>query len=358
MKLGILGLPYSGKTALFEAVTGAHGAAIEHGSTTHTATVAVPDDRLDAITKLGAPKKITPAYIDFVDIAGITADDDRDHAATTLAPLRDADGLVHVVRLFEWAGAPPHPRGTLDPARDAAELETELLIADLVVIERRLEKLEKQILKSTPHQEQDKKELLLMKRLKEKLEAGARAADIHLSEQETLTLKAFQLLSVKPVIHVLNVHENELGSDATRAAAQTLGDQTVIISAKIEKEISELDPEERAEFIQDMGLGDPAARRVIRASYQAVGLRSFFTGTAPGEELRAWTISAGDTALIAAGKIHTDIARGFIRAEVVSYNDFIKANSWKQAQAQNLARLEGKNYEVADGDVIIFRFKV
>ena len=358
MKLGIIGLPYSGKTTLFQAVTGTHGAAVRHGPATHTATVPVPDHRLEVIAETSSPKKISHAHIDFVDVAGVSADEDRERAATTLAPLRDADGLLHVVRFFEWASAPPHPRGTLDPARDVNEIQTELILTDLLVIERRIQKLEKQIQKTTPHQEQDKKELALMKHLKEPLEAGAALPELTLTAEESLLLRSFQLLSVKPVITVLNVREDEINSPPTRAAAEAAGSGTVVISAEIEKEISELDPDERAEFIRDIGLDEPAAGRVIRAAYEALGLRSFFTGTGPGEELRAWTIHSGDSALAAAGKIHTDMARGFIRAEVVSYDDFVPAGSWKQAQAQKRTRLEGKNYEIQDGDVILFRFKV
>jgi len=358
MKLGIIGLPYSGKTTLFRAVTGAHGTAVRHGPATHIATVPVPDRRLEAIAETSSPKKITHAHIDFLDVAGVSADEDRERAATTLAPLRDADGLLHVVRFFEWASAPPHPRGTLDPARDVDEMKTELILADLVVIERRIRKLEKQIQKPTPHQEQDKKELALMKRLKDALEAGAALAELDLAAEESHLLRAFQLLSVKPVIAALNVREDAINSPETRAAATAAGPGTVIISAEIEKEIAALDPDERDEFIRDLGLDEPAADRVIRAAYDALGVRSFFTGTGPGEELRAWTVRGGDSALVAAGKIHTDMARGFIRAEVLSYEDFAAAGSMKQAHAANKVRLEGKNYEVRDGDIIHFRFKV
>ena len=358
MKIGIIGLPYSGKTALFEAVTGAHGAAADHKGIVHMATVTVPDDRLDYLATVCSPGKVTHAHIDFVDVVGVTADEDRERAVNALSPLRDADGLVHVVRFFEWAGTPPHPSGTLDPGRDAAEIETELIITDLVIVERRINKLEKQIHKPTSHQDQDKKELSLMRHIKEALDEGKRVGTLDLSPDESFMLRSFQLLSDKPILPVLNVHEDELDSDATRAAAEALGPETVLISAKIEKEISELDPEERQEFIEGLGLGESASKRVIRACYEQLGLRSFFTGTAPGDELRAWTIRAGDSALTAAGKIHTDMARGFIRAEVIPYEDVRTAGSIKEARAQNKMRLEGKDYAVQDGDIIRFRFKV
>lgn len=358
MKLGILGLPYSGKTTLFEAVTGAHGSVVEHTPAAHVATVTVPDDRIDFIAQHSSPKKVTKGHIDFVDVAGVTSDDGRERAANVLTPLRDVDGLVHVVRFFEWPSAPPHPRGSLDPARDVRELETELILADLDIVERRTERLEKQITKPTPSQEQHQKELALMKHLHETLEAGERVSAAGLSSDESFLLRSFQFLSEKPTLVVLNVHEDEITSEPTRAAAASLGPHTVIISAKIEKEITELDPDERQEFVEALGLREPALKRLIRACYESVGLRSFFTGATPGEELRAWTIRAGDTAIMAAGKIHTDMARGFIRAEVVSFDDIKALGSMKEARARHKTRLEGKEYEIQDGDVIHFRFKV
>ena len=358
MRIGILGLPFSGKTTLFEAITGAHAAALEHGASANLATVTVPDERLEHLAETTNPKKITHTHIDFVDVGGLTPDASRQHALDTLTPLRDADGLVHVVRFFEWASAPPHPRGTLEPTRDMDEIAAELILADLEIVERRIDKLRRQVQKPTPRQDQDKKELALQERLKEELDNGRPATEADLSADDAFLLRSFQLLSGKPMLHVLNVHEDELDSDATRGAARALGPDTVIISAKIEKEIAELEPDERGEFIAGLGLGEPASQRVIRACYDRLGLRSFLTGTAPGEELRAWTVKAGDTAVVAAGKIHSDMARGFIRAEVTAYEDFKAAGSMKAAQAQNMTRLEGKEYEVQDGDIIRFRFKV
>ncbi len=356
MKVGIVGLPYSGKTTLFEAVTGAHGAAIEHTPTAHAATVSVPDERLDLLADKLSPKKVTYAHVDFVDVAGVSSDRSREHNTAVLSALREVDGLLHVVRFFEWPSAPPHPRGSLDPARDTTELECELILADLDIVERRIEKLRKQVLKPTPTQEHDRKELALMERLQQALEQGKRVADVGLSAENSFMLRAFQLLSEKPILPVLNVHEDELRSDATRAAVESLGPDTFVISAKIEEEISELEPEDRQEFLDGLELGEPASRRLIPACYQALGLRSFFTVVS--DDLRAWTINAGDTALSAAGKIHSDIARGFIRAEVISFADFRELGSMKDAKAQGKACLEGKDYVVRDGDIITFRFKV
>jgi len=358
MKLGIIGLPYSGKTALFEAITGAHRAAQDHTSSTHVAAIAVPDERLDALAKCTSPKKVTYAHVDFVDVAGVAADRGREHNVAVLSALREVDGLVHVLRFFEWPSAPPHPRGSLDPKRDVAEMEAELIVADLDIVEHRIKRLEKQVTRPTPTQEQDRKELALMKRLKEGLEEGQAVAAMQLVPHEAFLLRSYSFLSQKATLHVLNVHEDALQSPDTLAAAGQLGPNTIVISAKIEKEISELGPEERQEFIEALGVGDPASSRVIRASYEALGLRSFFTGTEPGEELRAWTIRGGDNALTAAGKIHTDMARGFIRAEVASWEDVREHGSLKKSRAHGKARLEGKEYVVQDGDVIAFRFKV
>ncbi len=358
VKLGIVGLPYSGKTSLFEAITGAHAAAQDHSGSAHQATIAVPDKRLDAFAGKTDHKKVTHAHIDFVDVAGVGSDQGRDHVVGVLSALREVDGLVHVVRFFDSPSAPPHPRGSLDPGRDAVELSEELIIADLDIVERRIERLDKQVLKATPHQAQDKKEIAVLQPIKETLEQGRRIADMELPAESAQLLRAYRFLSEMPMIHVLNVHEDALNSPRAAEAAASLGPTSVVIGARIEKEISELDPEERAEFLKGLQIGEPAAQRVVRAAYEALGLRSFFTGTDHGEELRAWTVHAGDTALTAAGKIHTDIARGFIRAEVADCATVLDCGGLKNARTQGKARLEGKEYVVKDGDVITFRFNV
>ena len=358
MKVGIVGLPYSGKTTLFEAITGAHGAAIEHSAVAHTATVRVPDERLGRLAERCSPKKASHAHIDFVDVAGVAAETGHRRTVSVLSALRDVDGLVNVIRFFTAADAPPHPHGSLDPKRDAADLAAELIVADLDVVENRIERLRKQAKKPVKTSEQDLRELALMERLRLGLEQGRHVAEMELSREETAMLRSFNFLSERPVVHVLNVHEDKLDADETRKAAEALGPNTIMISARIEKEISELEPDERAEFIEGMGLGEPASHRVIQACYDALGLRSFFTGAEPDVELKAWTVHAGDTALIAAEKIHTDMARGFIRAEVASCADVLEHGSLKDARVHGKAHLEGKEYEVRDGDVILFRFKV
>jgi hypothetical protein len=356
MRIAIIGLPYSGKTTLFEAITGTHGTAGERGAGAHLATVAIPDERLEALAKAVQPDKVTHAHVDFLDVAGVGSDMERERVTSVLAACREADGIVNVVRHFNSPSAPPHPRGSLDAKRDTAELEAELVIADLDVVERRIARVEKQVARHAATMERDKKELAALQRLKEGLEAGRRASGITFSTEETGILKEMQFLSVKPMLTVLNVAEDGLSSEATRAAAQGLGPETEVICAQAEKEIAELAPEERGEFLEALGLREPASRRIIRACYHALGQRSFFTATKP--DVHAWTIQAGDNALTAAGKIHSDFARGFIRAEVVAYEDFAKYGGVKEAKNAGRMRLEGKDYVVQDGDILFIRFKV
>jgi hypothetical protein len=358
MRIGIVGLSYSGKSTFFEAITGSHGTAMEQSGTTRLATVAVPDERLDKISATVNPAKTTHAHIDFVDIAGVSSDMDRKQAVTILSGTREADGLVHVVRWFESPNAPPHPHGSLDPKRDLNEMMAELIVADLDIIERRIEKLKKQATKPLPAQERDRdrKELELMQRLKGSLEEGKGIAALGLTSEESALLRAFQFLSEKPMLNVLNVAEDAIQGEPARKAAADLGDRTVIISAQVEKEIAELDPADREEFRKSLSITEPASSRIIRACYDALGLRSFFT--AGDKDCRAWTLNAGENALTAAGRIHTDIARGFIRAEVTAYAEFEKFGSIKEAHKAGHMRLEGKDYVVQDGDIINIRFKV
>jgi len=356
MRIAIVGLPYSGKTTLFEAITGAHGTAVDRGAAAHLATVAVPDERLDALAKAFKPEKVTPAHVDFLDVAGVDSDMERERVTDVLAACREADGIVNVVRHFNSPSAPPHPHGSLDPKRDTAELEAELIVADLDVVERRITRVEKQVAKHAATMERDKKELAALQRLKEGLEQGRRASAVQFSAEESALLKEMQFLSVKPMLTVLNVPEDGLASEATRAAAQGLGPDTEAICAQVEKEIAELAPEERGEFLEGLGIRDPASRRIIRACYHALGQRSFFTAGEPG--VNAWTIRDGDNALTAAGKIHSDLARGFIRAEIIAYEDFVKYGGVKEAKNAGRMHLEGKDYAVQDGDILLIRFKV
>jgi GTP-binding protein YchF len=316
----------------------------------------VPDERLDALTKAFNPVKTTPAHVDFLDIAGVASDMERERVTDVLAACREADGIVNVVRYFNSPSAPPHPRGSLDAKRDTAEIEAELIVADLDVVERRMVRVEKQVAKHASTMEKDKKELAALQRLKDGLENGQRASAIEFSTEERELLKEMQFLSTKPMLTVLNVSEDGLASEATGAAALALGPDTEVICAQAEKEISELAPEERGEFLEGLGIREPASRRIIRACYHALGLRSFFTAGEPG--VNAWTIHDGDSAVTAAGKIHSDLARGFIRAEIIAYEDFVKYNGVKEAKNGGRMHLEGKEYLMQDGDIVLIRFKV
>lgn len=358
MKVGFVGLQYSGKTMLFEAITGAHGTAMEHSGQTRMATVAVPDERLLKISATIQPKKTTHALIDFVDVAGVSTEMEREQAVNILSGLREVDGLVHVVRYFENPSAPPHPHGSLDPRRDLAEIMAELIIADLDIVEKRVEKLEKQVTKSIPAQEREmaQKELALMRRLQEALNSERAIGEVEKTHEEETMLRAYQFLSEKPILHVLNVDEAALKNPETIEKARALHPEAIIICAQAEKEIAELDEADRAAFLEDLGIKEPASHSIIRGCYNALGLRSFFTAGEP--DVRAWTIHAGDNALTAAGKIHSDIARGFIRAEVTSYADFEQYGTVKDAKNAGRMRLEGKEYIVQDGDIITVRFKV
>ena len=356
MKLGIVGLSGSGKTTVFNALTGAHGqTAAYHAADPNIAAVKVPDERMDYLAALLNPKKVTLATIDFVDVPGIAADQAHEENVRHLAALREADALVRVIRFFEDP-AVPHPHGDLDPVRDTRELHAEFAVADLDIIEKRIKKLKVSVTKPTPHVEDDKHELALLQRCGETIENDGRVADLDLKPEEEMVLRTFGFLTQKAVLNVLNISEEALGSESVEEQISALGPGAVAMCGKLEMEIAELPAEERGPFIQEMGLGEPGSARVIRASYAVLGLRSFFTVV--GHELRAWTIHAGDSALAAAGKVHTDMARGFIRAEVCSCDDLKQYGDMKGVKAAGRARLEGKDYEVEDGDVITFRFKV
>lgn len=357
MKLGLVGLPLSGKTTLFNAVTGAHGevGSFHHGAGIHHATVRVPDKRLDKLAAIVQPKKITPVTIEYVDVPGLMADTSQDDAGQHVAALREADALAHVVRFFENASA-PHPRGSLDPVRDAAEMCDELVIADLTVLEGRLHRLEKPSKKSGAHTEEDAREMALLQKCKPVLEAGQPLCSLELIDLHRQALRQFAFLTMKPTLFVLNVSENDLGAARVEEAAKKLPGETLAMCAKLEMEIAELDPGERQEFLDGLGIGEAGSSRLVRACYRLIGLRSFFTVVSG--ELRAWTVCAGDSAVVAAGKVHSDMARGFIRAEVTAFNDLVALGSFKAAKEAGKLRLEGKDYKVQDGDIITFRFNV
>lgn len=356
MKLGLVGLPSSGKTTVLNAVTGAHGEVgrYHRGAEAGHAAVAVPDPRLAQLARIVNPKKITPATIEYIDVPGVMADAGKKEYVQDLAALREADALVHVVRFFEDPSA-PHPRGSLEPARDAAEVHDELVIADLDIAEKRVGRINSAF-KRGVHNDADVKELAILEKCIAAPAKGQSLAGLGLTTPEKHALRQFAFLTLKPMIFVLNVGEDKLGTPEIQRAAVQLPGECIEMCGKLEMEIAELEPEERKEFLDGLGIGEPASARLVRASYKLLGLRSFFTVVS--DELKAWTIGPEDNALTAAGKIHSDIARGFIRAEVTAFNDLIACGSFKAAKDAGKLRLEGKEYPVQDGDIITFRFHV
>jgi ribosome-binding ATPase len=357
MEFGILGLELSGKSTLFSLLTGSELAQGRGKAGANVGMAQVPDQRLDRLTALFKPKKHTPATVRFVDVPGITRGGSQ---SLNIPELRTMNGLAAVVRAFP-SDSVPHPEGELDPARDLELLETELMLADLGVVGNRLERLEKDLQKrKTPELEAERAALL---RCREALDGGTPLRELDLDTEEKKRLKGFTLLSAKPLLVVLNVGEDEakdLAGALDRAGltgfSKRSGVATSVVSATLEQEISRLGAEDQAAFLADLGLPDRALDRLLHSAYGLLGLISFLT--AGDDECRAWSITAGTTAVKAAGEIHSDIERGFIRAEVVPWQELLDAGSIAACRSRGTLRLEGKEYVVADGDVINFRFNV
>jgi len=366
LKLGIVGLPNVGKSTLFNALTAAGAAAENYPFCTvdpNIGVVEVPDPRVDVLVERVQPKSRVPAVVTFVDIAGLVkgAAEGEGLGNKFLANIRETHAIVHVVRCFENDDV-THVMGSVDPVRDREIINLELSLADLQVVEARLERVEK-VARSGDRDAQAEAELL--RRLQEALAGGRAARSVETrNEEERRLLKGLQLLTAKPVLYAANVSEDDLPEGdnphvrALREAVAAEGEQAEIIplSAGLEAELMQLDADERAEFLDSLGLEEPGLHRLIRAGYRLLGLISFFT--AGEKEVRAWTIRAGSRAPQAAGEIHTDFERGFIRAETIGWDDFLQSGSLKTAKEQGLVRSEGKEYEVADGDILLFRFNV
>ena len=362
MQVTIVGLPGSGKTTVFNALTGAHadtGGFSGGRAAPNMGVVKVPDERLDRLSELFHPRKTTPADVTYVDVA-IPAGAAREGTVNpnVLALIRNADALLHVARAFDAGGADGPP----DPWRDIDALDLEFAIADLMVIEKRLEKLRTSGRHGSPaEREANAQEEALLDRLEPELSAGRPLRAVDLSDDDELRLRGYRFLSQKPVLAVLNIDEGQLAAVAELEAsgrARYTQPQTDVaaLSGKIEAELAQLSAADAALFMEDLGIAEPSRGRVIRLTYDLLGLFSFFT--AGEDECRAWTLRRGATAVDAAAAVHSDLARGFIRAEVVTYEDLIACGSLAEARKRGLLRSEGKTYAVRDGDVIEVLFNV
>ncbi len=369
MKVAIIGLANTGKTTIFNALTGLNVETTIYptlAAEPHIGMVKVPDKRLDKLSEIYNPKKTTYATVEYIDFIGLTKGDIEQNKKV-FELIKDTDAIVHVIRGFEDEVI-MHPLGHIDPKRDAETVELEMIFGDLELIDKRLERMEQGLKRGKKPDEAEKKLLL---KCKESLENEIPLRDLEFSEEEQKAMRHLQFMSIKPIIVVLNVAEKDLNTEKVKELEKEIKElfakrndnsslvtrhSSLFLCGKIEMEIAQLPSEEAEVFLDDLGISEPALNRLIRVSYDLLGLISFLT--AGEDEVRAWTISRGLNAQKAAGKIHSDIERGFIRAELVSYDDFIACGGMAGAREKGLLRLEGKNYEVKDGDIINFRFNV
>lgn len=364
MKLGMVGLPNVGKSTLFNAITNAGAQSANYPFCTiepNVGMVSVPDERLDKLAEMYEPDKFTPATIEFVDIAGLVkgASQGEGLGNKFLSHIREVDAIIHVVRCFENDDI-THVDGTIDPARDIETINLELILSDLDILSRRLDNRKK----AMKGNKTIAAEVAFLERLVSELEQGKTARSVEMSDDELDYLKEVSLLTIKPVIYACNMGENDFlnGIESNKfyskvkEIAADEGSETFPICAEMEAQIAELEPEEKEMFLEDMGLEKAGLDRLIKKSYDLLGLISYLTAGKP--EVRAWTIKKGTKAPQAAGKIHTDFERGFIRAEVVAFEDLMKCGTMAAAKEKGLVRSEGKEYVMNDGDIVLFRFNV
>jgi hypothetical protein len=364
LKAGIVGLPNVGKSTLFNAITQAGAESANYPFCTidpNVGVVEVPDERLDKLAELVKPQRKVPTAFEFVDIAGLVAGASKGEGLGNkfLAHIREVDAIVHVVRCFQDENI-THVSGKVDPLSDIATINLELILADLETVEKRLERSRKNM-KSGERKYVEEAQLL--ERIREALFGDQPARSVELNDEERLIIRDLHLITSKPVLYAANVSEAEAANaddnpfvQAVRACAAAEGAEVVPISAKVEAEIAELDGEDKALFLEELGIRESGLDRLIKAAYKLLGLQTYFT--AGEQEVRAWTIRKGTKAPQAAGVIHSDFERGFIRAEVVSYEDFVAAGSMNAVRERGQLRLEGKDYVVQDGDIMHFRFNV
>ncbi|MEE9553547.1 MAG: redox-regulated ATPase YchF [candidate division Zixibacteria bacterium] len=362
LKFGIIGLPQSGKSTIFNALSGAH-AAVGDYSTAKAANIAmvkIPDPRIERLVEVFKPRKITYAEVEYIDIAGLTSDasSDRKKEAAYIHSIRQAEALLQVVRCFDNPDV-PHPDGSVDPKRDIAEVDSELMLADMMVIENRLTKVERQL--KVTSKDRDKAELDLLKKLQQSLEDEKPLRELELTDDEIKRCGTFGFLTLKPMLYILNLGENQLPDrqrweDDFAFVTEHRQSGLTSISGSLQMDIADLDEADREDFMKELGIESAASDVIIHKSFDLLGMIVFLTGGE--EEVHSWPIRKGTNAHNAAGEIHTDIQRGFIKAELTSFDDLDRLGSWSKARDEGKLHLHGKDYIVQDGDVILFRFNV